>query len=77
VAATLRQLQAAVVRDVPRSPDGGVIADYQGPIGDPATLAAWLEATPGVIAHGLFPAGMVSEVLIGRGESVERRDFRH
>ena len=39
----------------PRSPDGGVIADYLGPIGDPTGLAAWLAATPGVVEHGLFP----------------------
>ena len=56
------------LRDVPRSPDDGVIADYSGEVGDPAALAARLEADPGVAAHGLFPAGMVSEVLIGRGD---------
>ena len=38
----------------PPSPDGGVIADYHGPIDDPAALAAWLAATPGVVGHGLF-----------------------
>src|SRR5213078_4576592 len=33
---TLRELQPARVRDgVPRSPDGGVIADYLGPVGEP------------------------------------------
>ena len=50
---------------MPRSPDGGVIADYRGEIGDPAALAARLEADPGVAAHGLFPPDMVSEVLVG------------
>jgi len=49
-----------------------VIADYRGPIGDPAELAARLEADPGVAAHGLFPPAMVSELYIGRGEAVER-----
>ncbi len=39
---------------------------------DPAGLAAALEAVPGVVDHGLFPAAMVSEVIVGRGESVER-----
>ena len=57
--------------DTPTSPDGGVIADYLGDVGDPAELAARLAAVPGVIDHGLFPA-LVSEVLIGRGDSVER-----
>jgi ribose 5-phosphate isomerase A len=59
-------------RDAPPSPDGGVIADYFGEVGDPAELALRLSAEPGVVDHGLFPAGMVSEVLIGRGSEVER-----
>jgi ribose 5-phosphate isomerase A len=59
-------------RDVPPSPDGGVIADYFGDVGDPTELAARLAAEPGVVDHGLFPAAMVSDVLIGRGTSVER-----
>ena len=59
-------------RDAPPSPDGGVIADYFGPVGDPAELAARLSAAPGVIDHGLFPATMVSDVLIGRGNEVDR-----
>jgi ribose 5-phosphate isomerase A len=72
-ASTLARLGSEVeLRDVPASPDGGTIADYRGPIGDPAALAARLEADPGVAAHGLFPPSMVSELLIGRGESVER-----
>lgn len=72
-ASTLARLGSEVeLRDVPASPDGGTIADYRGPIGDPAALAARLEADPGVAAHGLFPPSMVSEVLIGRAESVER-----
>jgi ribose 5-phosphate isomerase A len=74
--ATLRRLEPITLRDVPRSPDGGVIADYRGAFDDPAKLAAWLEATPGVIEHGLFPPAMVSEALIARGDSVERRVFR-
>jgi ribose 5-phosphate isomerase A len=58
--------------DTPPSPDGGLIADYRGPVGDPAELAARLEADPGVAAHGLFPPDIVSEVLVGRGAAVER-----
>jgi hypothetical protein len=27
---------------------------------------------PGVVEHGLFPSAMVAEVLVGRGEDVER-----
>jgi ribose 5-phosphate isomerase A len=58
--------------DCPPSPDDGVIADYKGPVHEPGQLAARLALTPGVVDHGLFPAGMVSAVLIGRGDSVER-----
>ena len=50
------RLGAAELRDVPLSPDGGVIADYHGPVDDPAALAARLAGTPGVIDHGLFEA---------------------
>jgi ribose 5-phosphate isomerase A len=77
IASTLARLGNEVeLRDVPPSPDGGVIADYRGPIGDPAELAARFDADAGVAAHGLFPPTMVSEVLIGRGEAVERPPIR-
>ncbi|HEY1988761.1 MAG TPA: ribose 5-phosphate isomerase A [Acidimicrobiales bacterium] len=69
---TLKRLGQVRRRDAPLSPDGGVIADFTGPVGDPATLAGWLEATPGVVEHGLFPPEMVTTVLVGRGDSVER-----
>jgi ribose 5-phosphate isomerase A len=71
LAATLRRLGSVELRDGPRSPDGGVIADYMGNVGDPARLAGRLSATAGVVEHGLFPAAMVSEVVIGGGEQVE------
>jgi ribose 5-phosphate isomerase A len=58
--------------DTARSPDDGVIADYGGEVGDPAALAARLEADPGVAAHGLFSADMVSEVLVGKEGAVDR-----
>jgi ribose 5-phosphate isomerase A len=74
---TLRALGRARLRDVPRSPDGGVIADYLGSATDPAALSAWLSATPGVVEHGLFAPQMVSLILIAGGgdgdETVERR----
>jgi ribose 5-phosphate isomerase A len=77
VRATMRRVAPASLRDVPLSPDGGVIADYHGPVGDPAALAIRLSATPGVVEHGLFPPEMVATVLVGRGESVDRTDFTH
>jgi ribose 5-phosphate isomerase A len=73
---TLARLGPEVeLRDVPRSPDAGVIADYRGEIGDPAALAARLEADPGVAAHGLFPPDMVSELLVGAEGAVTRSTF--
>jgi ribose 5-phosphate isomerase A len=56
-----------------QSPDGGVIADYLGPIGDPRELSARLSAIPGVVEHGLFPPEMVSVILIAGENGVERR----
>src|SRR5579859_1951497 len=74
--ATMRRVAPASLRDVPLSPDGGVIADYRGPVDDPAELAARLSATPGVVEHGLFPPELMTTVLVGRGESVDRIDFK-
>ena len=73
VAATLRRLGGAERRGVDRSPDGNIIADYTGPIDDPEALADRLDATPGVVEHGLFAPALVSDVLIGRGTLVEHR----
>jgi ribose 5-phosphate isomerase A len=68
---TLASLAPASLRDrAPASPDGGLIADYLGAIEDPAALAAWLSAVPGVIGHGLFEPAMVSDVLIGGDDGV-------
>ena len=71
-AATLRALERAQLRDVPPSPDGGLIADYLEEFSDPSALAAWLQATPGVVEHGLFPPKLVSEILVGDGSEVRR-----
>jgi ribose 5-phosphate isomerase A len=68
---TLGRLGPVTCRDVPRSPDGGVIADYTGSFDDPARLASFFESTPGVIEHGLFPPSLVTTVLVGRGSMVE------
>src|SRR3954447_24670478 len=64
--ATLRGLGGAAIRDGwPSSPDGGVIADLRGPVGDPAALAARLVAVPGVVEHGLFAPAMTAAVIVG------------
>ncbi len=70
---TLLALEPARLRDAGRSPDGGLIADYFGTIGDPGELAARLSATPGVVEHGLFEPELVSLILIAREDAVERR----
>lgn len=72
LAGTLRRLRTARPRGWPPSPDGGVIADYLGEVDDPGALASRLSSMTGVVEHGLFPATMVAEVLVGRGGEVER-----
>jgi ribose 5-phosphate isomerase A len=72
LASTLERLGSARLRDAPPTPDGGILADWLGVVGDPAELAAFLAAAAGVVEHGLFPPELVSEVLVGRGEEVVR-----
>jgi ribose 5-phosphate isomerase A len=73
--ATLASLgdQATLRAGTPRSPDDGVIADYHGAAEDPVALAAWLDAVPGVVGHGLFAPAMVADVFVARGTDVEHR----
>jgi ribose 5-phosphate isomerase A len=73
---TMSLLGDVRLRDVPRSPDGGVIADWHGDLSDPEAVAAFLSATPGVVDHGLFPPSMTSDVIIARGTDVEHRRLR-
>ena len=73
IAATLRRLDTVELRDVPRSPDGGVIADYTGSFDDPRALSDRLAAEPGVIDHGIFPPELVSEVVVASRHAVEVR----
>jgi ribose 5-phosphate isomerase A len=71
---TLAEVGQARLRGQLESPDGNLIADYLGPVAaDPASLAARLSATPGVVEHGLFAPEMVSYVLIAGAGGVERR----
>ncbi len=76
LASTLARLGEVELRDAPLSPDGGVIADYRGGTANPTSLAAWLDADPGVAAHGLFPPSLTSEVIVSRGDEVERTELR-
>jgi len=77
LAGTLSRLGHVRLRDVPRSPDGGVIADYLGEFDDPAELADRLSQTVGVVEHGLFPAAMVSQVVVAQGDQTEICDVEH
>jgi ribose 5-phosphate isomerase A len=72
--ATLRRLGHAVPRGGPPSPDGGVIADWTGPVDDPAELARRLDAEPGVVDHGLFPPKYVTDIVVAAGGEVEHRE---
>ena len=76
LAATLRRLAdlgpVEVREDMSPTPDGNVIVDFHGDIGDRDALAAVLAAMVGVVEHGLYPPEMVSEVLVGRpGDRVD------
>ena len=78
LASTLARLGADVALrpDTPTSPDGGLIADYSGPGRDqPASLAARLEADPGVAAQGLFPPDLVADLFIATGDEVTHTAF--
>jgi ribose 5-phosphate isomerase A len=70
---TLRALAPVRLRDVPLSPDGNLIADYLGPIDDPAALAIRLSGSPGVVEHGLFAPELVSDIMIAGTQGVEHR----
>ena len=73
VQTTLRALGRAELREVPPSPDGGLIADYLGPIENPRELSGRLSAQPGVVEHGLFEPELVSEIVIAGESGVSRR----
>jgi len=70
---TLRLLAPARLREAHITPDGGLLADYLGPIGDPAALTARFDAVPGLVGHGLFRPEMVSLMLIAGPDGVQRR----
>jgi ribose 5-phosphate isomerase A len=69
---TLRLLEPTALRPVPATPDGGLLADYLGAVGDPGELATRLGQTPGVVEHGLFPPHLTSEILVATGSRIRR-----
>jgi ribose 5-phosphate isomerase A len=69
---TLRLLEPTALRPTRPTPDGGLLADYLGPVKDPDELMARLSLTPGVIEHGLFPPQLTSEIFVATGSSIRR-----
>jgi ribose 5-phosphate isomerase A len=72
---TLRLLEPTALRPVPPTPDGGLLADYFGPVNEPSKLATRLSQTPGIVEHGLFPPHLTSEVLVATGASIRTLRF--
>jgi ribose 5-phosphate isomerase A len=70
---TLHAIAPAELRNAPPSPDGNLIADYLGPVADPARLAGRLSTTAGVVEHGLFAPSLVSDILIAGAKGIEHR----
>ncbi|HEY5262886.1 MAG TPA: ribose 5-phosphate isomerase A [Acidimicrobiales bacterium] len=70
--ATIREVGLVTLRAVEPSPDGGLLGDYHGEVGDPYELAERFASTPGVSAHGLFAPDLVSEVIVATGKTVTR-----
>jgi len=76
VETTLATLGDAQLRaHTPRSPDGGMIADFLGPVDDPRELAQRFDRQPGVVEHGLFPPELVDFVIVARGGNTEVTRF--
>jgi ribose 5-phosphate isomerase A len=75
--ATLAALTPVTIREgAPPSPDGGVIADYQGDLSDVAAVASMLSAMPGVVDHGLFAPALTSAVIVAHADGrIERRIY--
>jgi ribose 5-phosphate isomerase A len=69
-------LRSAERKDGPVVTDNGnlVLDCAFGTVEDPSGLARTLEATPGVVEHGLF-VNVVDEVHVGREDGVERRKY--
>jgi ribose 5-phosphate isomerase A len=72
VAERVRSLGATRIQRRPGLDDNhNVLIDaFFGPIEDPASLAARLEAIPGLVEHGLFLSALVERVVIGRPDGV-------
>ncbi|MBX3026907.1 ribose-5-phosphate isomerase RpiA [bacterium] len=74
-AAQVRALGArAVTTRGERSDNGNLLMDASfGRIVDPASLAARLDAIPGIVEHGIFLASMVERVVVAGRDGVRER----
>ncbi|MDE3008374.1 MAG: ribose 5-phosphate isomerase A [Acidobacteriota bacterium] len=70
LAATLSRVAPLRLRDAPRTPDDGVLADYLGEVGSPGALARWLEGCAGVVEHGLFAPTLVHTIYVGARDAI-------
>ena len=75
LAATLRALPGAALRDAPRPPTAASWPTTTATSTTRRSSPRVLDAVPGVVSHGLFPPSMVTTVLIGRGDEVEERQI--
>lgn len=72
IKSTLHLLAPIELRDGVISPDGGLLADFLGPVGAYDDLAQRFCETPGVIEHGLFPPSLVTDIVSCTGRTVVR-----
>src|ERR1039457_4372297 len=71
--ATIAGLGEVRLRDIPPTPDGGLIAEHFEQFTDPDELTARLDAAPGVVGHGIFRPALTADVLIATNGHVEHR----
>jgi ribose 5-phosphate isomerase A len=69
----LGRIGPAEVREAPPTPDGNAIVDLLGGLDDPLALSTELDGIPGVVGHGLFHPGLVSEVIVGKPDGTTER----
>lgn len=73
--ATLALLGDVRLRAVEPTPDGGILADWFGPLERPSLLADRLDPLPGLISHGLFQPSLVSDLLVGGPTGIVHRQI--
>ena len=76
LAATLERIGSVELRDAPRSPDGGVIADYTGPSTIRPSSRHGCRRRPASSSTACSRPDLVSDLVVGRGDEVEHRRLR-